>query len=199
MHRVLSALLICFTVIAAIACRASYPATPTDSTPVGFQVYFRSPVGFASVGSSYRFDAYTLRADGAYEDVTMQVTWSSSDPAVLRPNVITTGSFPGLFFVGTAPGSAEIIARYEGFLSSWPMHVIRSDRRVYPILVTTGSLPRVVGERSQSGARIDESATVSRVVTDLADWSSSNAAVATVERGLITAIAPGTVQITVTY
>lgn len=201
MHRVLSASLIGFTVIAAIACRASYPAAPTDSTPVGFQIYFRSPVGFASVGSSYRFDAYTLRADGAYEDVTMQATWSSSDPAVLRPNVITTGGFPGVFFVAAAPGSADVIARYQGFSSSLPMFAIRSDRLVYPRLSLT--LPLVLswtpGQRGQAGARMEQSTTVSEAVTDLASWSSSDTEILTVDRGLLTAIAPGTVQIRASF
>ena len=197
MHRVLAASLICVTTIAALACQASYPAAPTDSTPVGFQIYFSSAVGLASVGNTYRFSAYVLRADGAYENVTMQATWSSSDPAVLRPDVVTAGFPPGAAFIAAAPGPADVIARYQGFLSSWPMQVIRSDRLVYPVLVITGVPPRMPGEKLQLGARINESATAFRVVTDIAAWSSSEAAIATVERGAVTAIAPGTVQITV--
>jgi hypothetical protein len=202
MNRTCSLWFVCAVSIVAASCHASYPAAPTDATPVAFQIYYTNPVGLASVGSSYRFDAYTLRADGAYEDVSTAATWSSSDPSTLRPGVVTFGASTGSpLFSAAAPGAADVTANYQGLSSSLPMFVIRSDRRVYPFL--TIAMPSVLswtaGRQGQAAARVERTATARDVVTDLARWSSSNSEVLTVQQGLLTAVAPGTAHITVSY
>ena len=189
---------VCFVVlvVAATSCRASYPAAPTEPTPLSFQIYYRSPVSFAMVGSFYAFGAYTLRSDGAYEDVTSQTTWSSSDPSVLRQSSTSAAAFNAL-----AVGPADVIARYREFSSSVSMFVIRPDRRVYPQLsIGLQPSPSTVGQKGQATANLLEiGAPAFEVVTDLASWSSSNPDVLRVERGAWTVVAPGTTHITASY
>jgi hypothetical protein len=200
MNRTQSLWLVLLTTVAAGSCHASYPVAPTEPTPLSFQIYYRSPVSLATVGSSYVFDAYTLRSDGAYEDVTSQTTWSSSDPAVLRHNPVSSST--GAVFNAVTTGPADVIARYRGLSSSVPMFVIRSDRRVYPQL-SIGLQPFppwTVGQKGQATANVLEiGAPAFEVVTDLASWSSSNPDVLRVERGAWTVIAPGTAHITASY
>ena len=167
------------------------------TTPVGFQIYYRNPVAFALVGSFYTFDAYILRADGAYEDVTPRTTWSSSNPAVLRQ---TTGNLSTFNAVATGP--ADVIGGYLGFSSSVPMFVTRPDRPVSPQLSLSLQAvpPYTVGQKGQAIARVLEiGGPVAEVVTDLASWSSSNPDVLRVERGAWTVVAPGTAHITASY
>ena len=188
-------------VVAATSCRASYPVTPTEPTPLSLQIYYRNPVALALVGSSYTFDAFTLRSDGAYENVTSHTTWSSSDPSVLRHN--TVNSSTGAVFAAVAPGPADVVVHYRGFSSAVSMFVIRPDRRVYPQLSI--GLPPVsslsVGQKGQATASVLEiGAPAFEVVTDVASWSSSNPDVLRVERGgALTVVAPGTTHITASY
>jgi hypothetical protein len=202
MNRTCSLWFVCVISIVLASCHASYPAAPTDGTPVAFQIYYTTPVGFASVGSTYRFQAYTLRADGAFEDVSTGATWSSSDPSTLRPGVGSSGVLTGSpFFTAVAPGAADVAAHYQGFSSSLPMFMVQLDRRVYPFL--TIAMPFEVswtaGQRGQATARVERSATARDLVTGLASWSSSNSEVLTVQQGLLTAVALGTAHITVSY
>ena len=202
MNRTCSLWFVCAFSIASASCHASYPAAPTDATPVAFQIYYTTPVGLALVGTRYPFDAYTLRADGAYEDVTMRATWSSSDPSTMSPGVVTFGTPTGSpLFLAVAPGAADVTAHYEGLSSSLPMFVIRPDRRVYPFLsiAMPSVLPWTVGRQGQAVARVERTATTRDIVTGLASWSSSNSEVLTVRQGLLTAVATGTAHITVSY
>jgi hypothetical protein len=197
MNRMPSLRLVLLAAIIAVSCKASYPVAPTEPTPLSFQVYYRNPVTFALVGSVYFFDAYTLRSDGAYENVTSQTTWSSSDPAVLRQNTTSFSTFNAV-----ATGPADVVGQYRGLSSSVSMFVIRSDRRVYPQL-SIGLQPFppwTVGQKGQATASVVEiGAAVPQVVTDLASWSSSNPDVIRVERGAWTVVAPGTAHITASY
>jgi hypothetical protein len=197
MNRMPSRRLVFLGAIIAASCHASYPVAPTDPTPLSFQIYYRNPVAFASVGSFYSFDAYVLRADGAYENVTSQTTWSSSDPAVLRQS---TSSFST--FNAVASGPADVIGRYRGLSSSVSMFVTRPDRRVFPQL-SIGLQPFppwTVGQKGQATANVLEiGAPAIEVVTDLASWSSSNPDVLRVERGAWAVVAPGTAHITASY
>jgi hypothetical protein len=187
-------LLMSVIAIGTVACRASYPAAPTDdSVPVAFYVLHTQTFGFAAVGSTYSFLAYTLTSDGAYEDVTSRTTWVSSDAGVLRPGATVAA------FAAVASGPVEVVARHREFVHSIPMFVIRPDRQPYPYLSISAGAPRTLGEASQAVARVQQSATVSQVVTDFATWASSNPGVATVNRGLVTAVSTGTTQITASY
>ena len=202
MNRTRSLWLVLLTTVAAGSCHASYPVAPTEPTPLSFQIYYRSPVSLATVGSSYVFDAYTLRSDGAYEDVTSQTTWSSSNPAVLRHNPVSSST--GAVFNAVATGPADVIARYRGLSSS------RADVRhtvgpagVSAALYRTATVPAVDRgtDKAQANCKCAEQigAPAFEVVTDLASWSSSNPDVLRVERGAWTVIAPGTAHITASY
>ena len=56
-----------------------------------------------------------------------------------------------------------------------------------------------MGGSARSVLRWNQSATTSDTVTELATWSSSDTRVVTVDRGLISAVAPGTAMVTASY
>jgi hypothetical protein len=185
------------TITASASCKASYPLAPTDPSPVAFWVHYWTPVGIGSVGGLYAFSAFILASDGAYEDVTARATWVESDSQVLRRS--GSGLFPSaVAYSAVAPGNVEVAAQYEGLTSSISMSVIRPERQPFPNLMIT-PVGAALGRSTQSVLRWRENAAASEVVTDLASWESSNTRVVTVDRGLITAVAPGTAQITASY
>jgi trimeric autotransporter adhesin len=195
MGRALSCLIILISIPLA-ACHASYPVGPTDPAPapVAFQVQYKTPLGFVSVGTSFSFGAYVLRSDGAYEDVTLRTTWSSTDPSVIRS---TTGV--GVF-VASALGPADVVAQYERFTTTLSLFVTRTDRPVYPFVTVSAGAPRNIGDSFPATLTLRPSATSIQNVTDLAAWQSSDPSVLTVSpRGVVTAVGTGTAQITASY
>ncbi|MET0214081.1 MAG: Ig-like domain-containing protein [Vicinamibacterales bacterium] len=184
-------------IVVSVSCKASYPTTPTAS-PVAFWVHYWTPVGLGSVGSIYAFSAFVLASDGAYEDVTARAVWSESDSQILIKSRSFT--FPSaVAYSAAAPGNVEIAAQYLGLRSSIVISVIRPDRRAFPNLGIAAVSPRVMGESARSVLRWNQSATISDTVTELATWSSSDTRVVTVDRGLISAVAPGTAVVTASY
>jgi trimeric autotransporter adhesin len=193
MTRTLSLAAILVLTLVTAGCHASYPSAPTDAAPVAFQLFFTRATGLSLVGASHQFLAYVLNSDGAFEDVTRETEWSSSDPLILRPSA-SRG-----FFSALAPGAAEVVARWRGFTSSTWIVVVRPGLVAFPFLGITLAEPLTVGERAQSVATLRHSATASEVVTDRATWTSSDPGVVTVDRGAVTAVAPGTAYITAAY
>jgi hypothetical protein len=187
-------LYVCLVMASAIltGCTASYPTKPTKAPAVALQVHYNAATGFSTVGTSYSFSAYTLDRDGAYQNVTTLVAWSSSNSDVLQP----TASW---FFRAVAPGAAQVTARYGELESSVWMVVIHPELRAFPFVAVTTADPQVIGRQARSTATLRQSATASQVVTEAATWLSSDPTVATVDRGLITAVGAGTTQITVSY
>jgi hypothetical protein len=178
------------------ACHASYPVGPTDSVPapVAFQVHYKTPLGFIPVGTSFSFAAFALRSDGAYEDVTLRTTWSSTDPSVIRSTTAVGG------FTASALGPADVVAQYDRFTSTLSLLVTRTDRPVYPLVTVSAGTPRNIGDTAQATLTLRLSSTATQNVTDLAAWESSDPRVMSVSsRGVVTAVGTGTGQITASY
>ena len=194
LSRAIRAGLVSVSLAATISCRPSYPTTPGDLGPVALEVHYTSATSFLTPGGRL-FRAYVLKADGAYEDVTSKTSWSSSDTSVLRPSAVAGN------MVAVAPGIVELRAQYAGLTNSIWLTVIASQSPpyAYPYLDISSGDPRVVANTSRAVARLNLASRVSQDVTAFVTWESSNNRVVTVERGLVSAIGPGTAQITASY
>ena len=183
--------LVCATLFFA-GCSASYPTTPTDAVPLGLQVHAAQPLGDASVRSVYTFFAYVLRSDGAWEDVTDRTSWSSPDPVVFR-------SLGSGRYLAESPGRAGARAQYAGLGAFVDVVVIDPVRQPLPRLSLGAAAPQTIGVTAQATAALLSATGGARDVTNEATWVSSDPFVATVDRGRVTAIGPGTARITVTH
>jgi hypothetical protein len=184
-------------VVAGTSCSASYPTAPTQpASLIGLRLQYTSATADLGIGSLASLRAFTVDADGAYEDVTSRTAWTSSDPLVLRASVIASST---LFF-GAGPGTADVIGGFRGFTDSIRLVVRRPNQLPFPYLeFSTLGDPRTIGAGSQGRLMLRESQAASQTVTDLATWTSSASDIATVDRGLVTGVAPGTVEITASY
>ena len=171
------------------SCKASYPTAPTP-TVTRLDLYYASPTSSLAVGSAISHSAFTVRSDGAYENVTNQASWGTSDPAVLE-------NVTGATFRAAGPGSADVSASFQGHQAVLRAFV-RPGAPSYPYLELRFGYPRRPRDSDQAEAILHESAGVARIVTDVA-WTTSDTRVATVEQGLVRAIDPGTTEIAATY
>jgi hypothetical protein len=196
-----AALVTVLYVAATTSCTASYPTEPTKARPVALYLAYAAPKGRAAQGSNsvingYSFTAYTLDADGVYENVSNRATWSSSDEGIVRP-LTTASSSLTKSFLAVSPGSASVIARFQGLEATAPMLIVESaliSTRPYIELLWSGQ--NAVGTLSSARVLFRSSTGANQDVTGFASWTSSNPEVATVDRGTIRAVSSGTTIIT---
>jgi len=162
------------------SCSATSPASPSGPATVdGVRVLVRSTTNVRSeVDNSISLGAFSVNTDRVYEDVTRTATWTSSNPAVAR------SSSSGIFSL-TAPGRTELTATYQGFTDSITLDVVPPVpfAQRYPSLTISVFASARLGDRSQASVRLFTTAAESQNLTAVAAWTSSNPAVATVERG----------------
>ncbi len=137
-----------------------------------------------AVGATHTLEATVVVTGGA----SRAVNWSTSDASIV--SVSGNGTI-----VGVAPGSAEITATSS-------VDPTRSDTITVTVTEATGVTGVTVAPASASiavGATVTLSASVqgSGVSQDVI-WTSSNAAVATVDAGLVTGVSAGTAVVTAT-
>ena len=191
-----SALCVCFLTIAAltsISCQASYPAVPTP-TVARLEVQYLTAQGPIQFGTGFSYAALAVYTDGAWQYVGGQVTWSTSDPAIVE--IVPTRSPP---FRAIGVGTADVIATYQGFTASIRASVA-SPQPTYPrvrIPFTTG--PSIRGGTAQVQLWWEVGPGSSQDVTAAAEWRSSNPQVVSVAAGRMTGIAPGTAEITASF
>lgn len=122
--------------------------------------------------------------DCTVDDMSLSVTWSSSDSSVV--SVSANGEL-----TAHAKGSAKIHADYDGTRKSWTVSV-------KAILATSVDIPQLrkllsVGESEHLVASILPSNATDKSIV----WKSSNAKIATVDdSGQVTAVEPGIATIT---
>ncbi len=125
---------------------------------------------------------------------THPAQWPHDHLVIERPSIATVGA-TGVV-TGTSAGIATVRAQVDG--ASGIASIIVSDAPVASVQVSPGTKQLTVGSSSQfSATALDASGGVvtGRPVT----WSTSDAAVATVSTsGLVSALAPGNVQLTAT-
>ena len=120
-------MLVCAAVIGS-GCSASYPTSPASPVPVGLQIQLAQPMGDVPPGALYAFSAFTLRSDGAWEDVTGRTTWSSPDPLVFQ-------SFGQGRFFAESLGSSGVKAQYQGLADFVDVVVNNPEGRPLPRLL----------------------------------------------------------------
>jgi uncharacterized protein YjdB len=140
------------------------------------------------VGAGRRFTARGIYSDLSAHDITAGVSWTSSDEAVATVDegglatTLAAGSATITATAGSVTGAATVAAG-SAMLSSISL------AKAIP------SLP--AGKDRQLAAIGTYSDGLSHDITSLADWRTSAAGVATVSKGLVKAVAPGTATITV--
>ncbi|MNG92351.1 Bacterial Ig-like domain (group 2) [compost metagenome] len=143
-----------------------------------------------AAGQSSQLAASGTYSDGTTKDVTADVYWSSSNPAIV------TVSLAGQV-TAVAPGSTTIIGTLDGQSATIPVTVTNATLNAGGLTITVPPLSLAAGLSSQltaSGAYSDGTSTD---VTASVQWSSSDPSIATVSlTGLVTAVAPGTATIT---
>jgi len=141
------------------------------------------------LGTSPEFTARAYKGAADIE-VTDDATWSSSNT-----NVATVDK-GAVTLIGA--GTATLTARYKGRTDSVTLNVASP----YKSLTITPSalLEFKVGDDDVSlAASVERKTGGSETVTDLATWRSGNAAIATVEKGVVTPVGAGTTTITASY
>jgi hypothetical protein len=162
-----------------VASLSSITITPGDST--------------IAENTSVLFTATGLFNDGGTRNITSQVVWSSSQPAVAT---VSVGNAEGL-----APGSTTIGATLGSIGNS--INLVVTNAKVASILVTpTGQAiaPGSVGSFTATGIFSDST---SQHITKDVTWASDNTAAATVSNssgsvGVATGVAAGTANISAT-
>ena len=145
------------------------------------------------------FSASGVLSDGTAQDVTRSVTWAPSDPSILR--LRGTGPDRGIAR-GVDAGSVQVFAHpVGGPPANVQVTVTGGAPTSLAVLVPDGGI--AVGTRPQARAlaRTSEGAMVE--VTALVEWSSSEAALATVSSvvrpGAIAALHSGTPRISARF
>ena len=136
-------------------------------------------------GDRATFAATGAYSDGTTKDLSAEVTWRSSAPAIAT---VIRGEVTAL-----DEGQAEITARLgeiEGRAT-----VVVTPSPLTALTVEPGEVTLEVGGRHELTATGEFADGASRDVTSLVTWISSDTAVATVEAGRVVAVAPGTATI----
>ena len=165
------------TVITSVSNLTSIAVTP------GFPVAL-------GVGATQQFSAIGTYTDGTTADVTSDVTWTSSNPAVAI--IFANGSA-----TGEASGTTNVTATLSGVTSPSVKLTVKAVSSINIIPVATHNLD--VGATQQFSAIGTYSDGSSADISAQVTWLSSNPQVATIySNGLATAVAAGTANITAT-
>jgi len=135
---------------------------------------------------------FTARAyKGAADiEVTDDATWSSSNT-----NVATVDK-GAVTLIGT--GTATLTARYKGRTDSVTLNVASPYKSM--TITPSALLEFKVGDDDESlAASVERKTGGNETVTDLATWRSGNAAIATVDKGVVTPVGAGTTTVTASY
>ncbi len=144
-----------------------------------------------AAGTSVQLTATGIYSDNSHADVTTQVAWTTSNPAVT-----TVGASTGTA-LGVAAGTATLSVSLQGLSTTTTLTVTRSN---LVSIAVTPSLPSIAAGTNEqftaTGTFSDN--TTQNLTADLA-WASSNTAIATVSSsGLASAVGPGSTTITAT-
>ena len=180
-------------------CHAEFPGPTGPPTLAGVRMFSSSAYGPVGPGTVIPFTALRFDEDLIYADVGRQTTWISSNPSVATVSTSSPSSSGGLVIVRAA-GTVEIRAVYEGFTDSVILESVPRTSPTSPdVVIDIKATPSRAGLRAAARLRFIESSTTSRDVTPDATWTSSDVNVATVERGMVTAIGTGSTTITASF
>ncbi|MFT3698693.1 MAG: Ig-like domain-containing protein [Kofleriaceae bacterium] len=152
-----------------------------------------------ATGLSVPVIATGLYSDGSQADLTKQVTWSSSAPAIATVSNLVSSI--GVV-TGVAAGDATLTASYNGQTATVPVHVTAAILQAIqlpaqPITVARGLTVPVIATGVYSDGSIAD-------ITTNVTWTSSASAIASVSNlagsvGLVTGVAVGDATLTAAY
>jgi len=169
--------------------------TVTNAVPKTITV---TPVtAIIQVGANQTFHATAVFSDGTSQDVGLNSSWTSSNPA--QAKVTFPGRLLGVSPTPTPPGTAPVTvtATFSGVSGTASLDV--STAILNSITLTPGSANLAPGSTAAFQATGNYSDGSHAVLTGLAVWASDNTPVATVNNGNVLGQSAGTANITATY
>jgi hypothetical protein len=147
-------------------------------------------------GTSQAFSALGLLSDGTRQDLTDQVTWSSSDDSIAT---VSNGEGSHGLVIGVDVGSVSISASFSGVAGSAAVDV--SSATLVSIDVSPFEPSIAKGTQVQLSAMGNYSDGSTQDLTTQVTWTTSDAGIAAISnsagsQGLATGVALGTAQIT---
>ncbi|MGD8192159.1 OmpL47-type beta-barrel domain-containing protein [Brevibacillus ginsengisoli] len=124
------------------------------------------------------------------EDVTQEATWTSDNTDVLT---VEDGKLQAI-----APGKTTITVSYGGKDAKLNVEVTDA-KKVTRLAVNKRNVNLAVGKTQEIKLTAFYQDRSKAIVTDKAEWQTSNEQIATVKNGVITAVAPGTATIQAKY
>jgi|GEM_PF-133129 len=164
--------------------------TVTDNAMTGIVV--APATASIPAGATQAFTATAQYADGTTQDVTADVTWTSSDAEV--------ATIAGGTATGVAVGTATITAAHAASGLSGTAELTVTEAEITELQITPATEDAIVG-----GPTVEFTATAiysdgtSVDVTDTATWTSDDDAIATIDAGVATAVAAGVATITAEF
>ncbi|MGD8190716.1 Ig-like domain-containing protein [Brevibacillus ginsengisoli] len=143
------------------------------------------------MGEAEQLQLTTTYSNKKTEDVTDWAAWSSSNPEVAT--VDESGKLKAI-----APGEAVITAAYGGKTTQISIKVSEA-KQVKRLHVSKQQVTVVAGKEQSVKLTAYFKDNSKKIVTDQAEWSSEDEKIATVEKGVISGKAPGTVKIKAKY
>ncbi|GAA3403014.1 S-layer homology domain-containing protein [Paenibacillus hodogayensis] len=196
---------------------ASQPVSPVDLYKIGLKElpsdtieYLVNP-GYQATLTSVAVDSETYSLDvgqshqtvvtASYSDETTRTVTSDSSYVVSGDPAIASVSTAGLV-TAVAPGTTVITATYGGISKqvNVTVNAPQQPATLDSINVDSGSYALDIGQSHQTAVTASYSDNTTRDVTADSSYTSGDSAIADVSTtGVVTAVAPGTTSITVTY
>ena len=169
------------------------PAPAVPPPPVTLTAIAVSPsTSSLAIGATQQFTATGTYSDGSTANVTPQVSWTSSNPALAK--VSTTG-----LAAGVNPGTVMVTATLNSKSGSAQITVPQPTFTVTSIALSPSTSSLAVGANQQFTATATNSDGSTTNVTSQVSWSSSNVSLAKVSAtGFVTALSTGSLTITAT-
>jgi hypothetical protein len=150
-------------------------------------------------GTQLQFSAMGTYSDGSTQDLTSEVTWSTSNAGIAA--ISNAAGSRGLA-TGVGVGSATITAGYAGVVDSVELGVTAALLESIQVTPANSSVPVGAGFTYQATGVFSDGAT--QDITQLVTWSSSDGAVATISnapgsKGFVQSVGGGSTQISATH
>jgi hypothetical protein len=154
-----------------------------------------TPLTKLGEGTTMQLRATGKFSDGTTQDITSAATWKSSAAAI---SVSSSG-----FVTASIPGSATVTATLDGVSASTPSLQVNAVT-IKSVTITPASANIAPGTTQAFKATATFGDNTQQDVTNLVQWSSSDASAATVQdfgtnAGVATALAPGTSNISAVF
>lgn len=165
---------------------------PSNTSSTGAMLTVSPGAARISIGDTLGMRAMVRYANGAAEDVTDQVQWSSSDETIAQ--VDEQGLVEGLL-----EGSAELQAHMNSLSSEASQITVAQLYSPISLTVTPTVATASVGATLDFELMAQYAQGPPRVVTATAAWTSTNPSIATVSSGRLTTHASGQAQLNALY